>query len=61
MAELDPRYTDKRTIDRYIKTGMIDEKEYEKHVKNLPDVAEKGMAVESVLDDDIDDEDDIEE
>jgi hypothetical protein len=61
MAELDPRYTDKRTIDRYIKTGMIDEKEYEKHVKNLPDVSEKGMAVESVLDDDIDDEDDIEE
>jgi hypothetical protein len=60
MAEmLDPKNADKRTAARYIQMGLLDEKGYEKHVKGLPDVAEKGAAIDTVMDDvDFDDEED---
>ena len=46
MSEtIDPRYSDKRTAERYIKSGQLDEKVWEKHIKTLPDVAEKGEPV----------------
>jgi hypothetical protein len=61
MSEtIDPRYSDKRTAERYIKSGQLDEKVWEKHIKTLPDVAEKGEPVEanlSDLDDDFEDDD----
>ncbi len=62
MSEtIDPRYSDKRTAERYIKSGHLDEKAWEKHIKGLPDVAEKGEAVEANLSDlDEDFEDDEE-
>jgi hypothetical protein len=34
---------DKRTIDRTIKKGLLTRKDYEKHLKNLEDVAPKGV------------------
>lgn len=57
MSEIDLRYTDKRTVERYMKQGLVDEKAFEKHIKSLPDVAEKGEklqaeADEYILDDD---------
>ena len=57
MSEIDVRYSDKRTAERYIKLGMIDEKDYEKHLKALPDVAEKGERVQAEADEYILDED----
>ncbi len=52
MSEtIDPRYSDKRTAERYIKSGQLDEKVWEKHIKTLPDVAEKGEPVEANLSD----------
>ncbi|MBF5042643.1 hypothetical protein FGE12_09545 [Aggregicoccus sp. 17bor-14] len=59
MADtLDPKHIDKRTAERYLRTGQIDEKTYERYVKGLPDVAEKAAPVEtSMLDEDFDDED----
>ena len=57
MPEIDARYSDKRTAERYIKLGMIDEKDYEKHLKALPDVAEKGERVQAEADEYILDED----
>lgn len=62
MSEvIDPRYSDKRTAERYIKSGQLDEKVWEKHIKTLPDVAEKGEPVEANLSDlDEDFEDDKE-
>ena len=57
MSEIDPRYSDKRTIERYIKMGNVDEKAYEKHLKALPDVAEKGERVQAEADEYILDED----
>jgi len=54
---LDPKHIDKRTYERYLRSGQLDEKAYEKHVKGLPDVAEKAVPVEtSMLDEALDDE-----
>ena len=57
MTDVDPRYTDKRTVERYTKFGLIDEKAFEKHLKSLPDVAEKGERVQAEADEYILDED----
>jgi hypothetical protein len=37
------RLYDKRTVDRSIKKGLLTRKDYEKHVKTLDDVADKGV------------------
>lgn len=51
MADtLDERLIDRRTWDRYVRNGQLDEKEYERYLKNLPDVAEKATNVETVMD-----------
>lgn len=62
----DPKYLDKRTAERYLRSGHLDEKAYERHIKGLPDVAEKSVPVETLMLDDVsddleDDEDDIDE
>ncbi|NIV64816.1 MAG: hypothetical protein GWN40_01250 [Nitrosopumilaceae archaeon] len=36
---------DVRVADRHIQDGAISKKEYESHLKNLPDVEEKGEAL----------------
>ena len=58
MATIEPKYADKRTVERYIHLGIVDEKEYDKYVKSLPDLAENALKVESVMDDDDDDYED---
>lgn len=57
MSDVELRYTDKRTVERYIKLGQVDEKAYEKHLKSLPDVAEKGERLQAEADEYILDED----
>lgn len=57
MSEIDVRYSDKRTAERYIKLGVIDEKAFERHLKALPDVAEKGERVQAEAEEYILDED----
>jgi hypothetical protein len=66
------RLFDKRTVDRNIKKGLLTRKDYEKHLKALDDVADKGVfggpevdeapepraAVDDVGDDTADDADD---
>jgi len=37
---------DRRTVQRYITRGTITEKDYEKHLKALPDKAEKATKLE---------------
>ena len=66
MADtLDPKHLDKRTAERYLRSGQLDEKSYERHIKGLPDVAEKSVPVETLMLDDVDDleddEDDIDD
>ena len=57
MTEIDVRYSDKRTAERYIKLGLIDDKAFERHLKALPDVAEKGERVQAEAEEYILDED----
>lgn len=58
---IDIKLLDRRTVERYLRNGQIDEKEYEKYLKSLDDVADKGVPVETVMDDtDFDDEDEDE-
>ena len=50
------RLYDRRTVDRNIKKGLLTRKDYEKHLKSLEDVAEKGVYGGSVDDVDVDDD-----
>lgn len=46
---LPPRLQDKRTIERHLRQGAVEDKLWEKHLKALPDVADKAAPVDSVL------------
>ena len=37
------RLFDRRTVERNIKKGLLTRKDYEKHLKSLDDVADKGV------------------
>jgi len=44
--DVDPkaaRLFDRRTVERNIKKGLITRKDYEKHLKTLDDVGDKGV------------------
>ncbi|HWE25750.1 MAG TPA: hypothetical protein VG496_17560 [Myxococcales bacterium] len=45
--ELPLKYLDRRVVERYVKKGLIDEKEYVRLLKALPDLAEKAINVET--------------
>ena len=45
--EIPSRYLDRRVVERYIKKGLLDEKEYHRYLKSLEDLAEKAGAVET--------------
>ena len=50
MADtLDPKHLDKRTAERYLRSGQLDEKAHEKYLKGLPDLAEKAAPVETTM------------
>lgn len=58
MAEFENKVVDRRTVARYLRKGIVDEKDYEKYVKSLPDLAEQAMPVEASIEhDELDDED----
>ncbi len=45
--EISLRYVDRRTIERYLKRGAIDEKEYARYLKSLEDLAASAGSVET--------------
>jgi len=56
-TDIDYTKMDKRTIERLLRQGMVDEKTIEKTMKALPDRADQAVPVEaSLTDDDFDDE-----
>ena len=55
-TEITSKNQDKRTIERFLRAGQVDEKAWEKYLKSLPDVADKAAPVDSVLPTDDDDE-----
>ncbi|AKJ02136.1 hypothetical protein ATI61_108475 [Archangium gephyra] len=59
----DPKQLDKRTAERYLRSGAVDEKAYQRHIETLPDVSEKSVPVETVMHDELenDEDDDFED
>ncbi len=42
----DARFWDVRTLERRIRRGQLNRKDYDKHLKSLPDVADKAQPIE---------------
>jgi hypothetical protein len=62
MADFQNKQIDKRVAHRYLRKGLVDEKEFEKHLKSLPDLADQALPVEaSIEEDDLDDLDEDED
>jgi hypothetical protein len=48
MADaIEPKLLDKRVAQRYLRKGSLDEKEYQRHLEALPDLAGEAEEVES--------------
>jgi hypothetical protein len=66
MADpIDPKLLDKRVSQRYLRKGVLDEKDYAQHQKQLEDLSDRAVEIEASidgddLDDDLDDVDDDE-
>ena len=57
MAEIENKLVDRRTSARYLRKGVLDEKDYEKHIKGLPDLADRAAPVEASIEgEDLDDD-----
>ncbi len=63
-VKVDPkqaRLFDKRTVERNIKKGLVTRKDYEKYLKTLDDVADKGLYGSAEPKDEGPDVDDLDE
>jgi hypothetical protein len=60
MADpIETKLIDKRVAHRYVRKGILDEKEYDKHLKSLPDLADQALSVEAEMEgQELDDEPD---
>ncbi len=58
MADpIENKLVDKRVAHRYVRKGILDDKEYEKYLKSLPDLADQALTVEASMEgDELDDE-----
>jgi nitrogen regulatory protein PII-like uncharacterized protein len=62
MAEFENKIVDRRTVVRYLRKGIVDEKDFEKYLKALPDLADQAVPIEAAMEgeDDFEDDDDEE-
>ena len=50
MADaIDPKLLDKRVAGRFIKRGLLNEKDYERHLKSPPDLSEQAAPIEATI------------
>ena len=47
--QLENKLVDKRVASRYVRKGVVDEKDWERHLKSLPDLADQAAAVEASI------------
>ncbi len=45
----DPKLFDKRVSARNIKKGVLDPKEFERHMKSLPDLSDQALPIEATM------------
>jgi len=43
------KIVDRRVVQRYLRKGQLDEKDYEQYLKKLPDVADQAVPIESEI------------
>jgi len=48
--QIENRHVDKRVAHRYLRKNVLDEKDWEKHLKSLPDLADQAVAIEAAMD-----------
>jgi hypothetical protein len=58
--QIENRHVDKRVAHRYLRKNVLDEKDWEKHLKSLPDLADQAVAIEAAMEGEPEDEDDDE-
>jgi hypothetical protein len=58
--QIENRHVDKRVAHRYLRKNVLDEKDWEKHLKSLPDLADQAVAIEAAMDGEPEDEGDDE-
>ena len=56
MSRKNEGFFDVRVSDRYIKEGVISKKEYEDHIKSLPDTEDKSEVLVIEEDEEVEDE-----
>lgn len=49
MSDIENKLVDKRVAARYLKKGLVDEKDYERYLKSLADLAGEAVPVQSVM------------
>ncbi len=49
MSDIENKLVDKRVAERYLRKGQLDEKEYERYLKSLKDLADEAVPVESEM------------
>jgi hypothetical protein len=54
--QIENRHVDKRVALRYLRKGVLDEKDFERHLKSLPDLAEQAMPIEALMEGEPDDD-----
>jgi hypothetical protein len=54
--QIENRQIDKRVAHRYLRKGVLDEKDFERHLKSLPDLAEQAMPIEALMEGELDDD-----
>ena len=59
--QIENRHVDKRVAHRYLRKNVLDEKDWEKHLKSLPDLAEQALPIESSMEGEDDFEDEVDE
>jgi hypothetical protein len=58
MSEtFETKVIDRRVVKRYVRKGIVDEKEYAAYLKALPDLADQALSVESAMEGELDDAD----
>jgi hypothetical protein len=47
--QIENRHIDKRVAHRYLRKGVVDEKDFDRYIKTLPDLAEHAMPIEALM------------
>ena len=57
MTDFENKLVDKRVVHRYVEKGLVDEKEFEQHLRKLPDLADQAVEVESEIEEEGEEQD----